>query len=102
MSRKTLHRTATRSMWMELTRPDLMGLLMESRGVSGRALAKAACCTEGTIRHLLHGRMTSCTPDLAARICLALGLSDTSLLFDGKVSTSDTHAHTVAIQAKAA
>ena len=98
MSRTTKHRAATRSMWMELTDPALMGALMKARRMSGRKLARDAGCTEGTIRHLLHGRMTSCTPDLAARICLGLGMRDTSLLFDGKVSTSDTQPHTATMQ----
>ena len=72
---------------MELVDRDLLVALQKRRRLTNVALAKEAGCGESFIRALKSGDKTSCTPELAFRLCLGLGLTDTSLLFAAKVSS---------------
>jgi len=79
---------------MELKSAELLKALMAAAGLSCAALAGRAECSEGMIRHLRKGRRTSCTPELAARVCLELGLTDMGVLFVPKTSISGTETRT--------
>ena len=79
---------------MELKSADLLKALMAAAGLSCAALADLAECSEGMIRHLRKGRRTSCSPELAARLSLELGLTDMGVLFVPKSTTSRTQAGT--------
>lgn len=73
--------------WMKLRSADTLRALMEQDDFSLGRLARYADCSKGFISHLLAGRRSSCTPELAARIAEALGVP-VSVLFDARVSTS--------------
>jgi transcriptional regulator with XRE-family HTH domain len=69
-------RTPTRwpkGAWMKLTSRDTLRALMQQKDFSRRRLARyCGLSGSGMIDHLLDGRRTSCTPQLAARIVEAL------------------------------
>jgi transcriptional regulator with XRE-family HTH domain len=58
---------------------------MEQYNFSLGRLARYADCSKGFISHLLAGRRSSCTPELAARIAEALNVP-LEVLFDAKAS----------------
>lgn len=87
---------------MELVDRDLLAAVQKARGLSNVALAKKAGCVESFIRALKSGDKKSCTPELAFRICLELGLTDTSLLFVAKVSNVSASPATARMSRKAA
>jgi transcriptional regulator with XRE-family HTH domain len=58
---------------------------MEQDDFSLARLARYADCSKGFISHLLAGRRSSCTTDLAERIAEALGVP-VEILFDPRVS----------------
>lgn len=75
--------------WMKLRSADTLRALMEQDGFSLGRLARYADCSKGFISHLLAGRRSSCTPELADRIAEALGVP-TTVLFDARLSTTGT------------
>lgn len=75
--------------WMKLRSADTLRALMEQDDFSLGRLARYADCSKGFISHLLAGRRSSCTPELASRIAEALGVPLT-VLFDAKMTTSGT------------
>lgn len=87
---------------MELTDPEMLGLLMKRKGLGNVHLADKVGCGESFIRALRTGRRNSCKPDLAFRICLELGLTDTSLLFASKEATAGVNSSTTGTSSKAA
>lgn len=80
-----------RGTWMRLRSPDTMRALMKQYNMSLGRLADYSHCTKGFISHLLAGRRTSCTPDLADRIALALNVP-TEVLFEPRKSTTNMSA----------
>lgn len=68
--------------WMRLQSADLLRSLMEDerRNFSMARLARYSGCSKSFISHLLAGRKTTCTPELADRIAEALQVP-TTLLF---------------------
>lgn len=60
---------------MKLTSRDTLRALMQQKGFSRRRLARyCGLSGSGMIDHLLDGRRSSCTPQLAARIVEALDI----------------------------
>jgi len=57
---------------MKLTSAATMRALMDQRDFSLGRLARYAGCSKGFISHLLAGRRSTCTPQLAERIAEAL------------------------------
>ncbi|PEH79591.1 transcriptional regulator [Nocardia sp. FDAARGOS_372] len=57
---------------MKLRSPDTLRALMNQDDFSLARLARYADCSKGFISHLLMGRRSSCTPQLAQRIAEAL------------------------------
>lgn len=72
---------------MRLRSPATLRALMEQYDFSLGRLARYAACSKGFISHLLSGRRSSCTPDLATRIAEALNVP-IEILFDPRVSPS--------------
>lgn len=72
---------------MKLQSADLLRSLMEDdrRDFSMARLARYAGCSKSFISHLLAGRKTTCTPELAERIAEALDVPVT-LLFEPNAS----------------
>ncbi|MEC4836837.1 helix-turn-helix transcriptional regulator [Mycobacteroides chelonae] len=70
---------------MKLRSADTLRALMEQDKFSLGRLARYSGCSKGFISHLLAGRRSSCTPDLAERIAEALHVP-TAVLFDPRVS----------------
>ena len=60
--------------WMQLTSRDTLKALIEQRGFSYERLARYAGCSKSFISHLVKGRKSTCTPELAARIAEALSV----------------------------
>lgn len=73
---------------MRLRSADTLRALMEQDQFSLGRLARYAGCSKGFVSHLLAGRRSSCTPELAERISEALGIP-LAVLFEARVSTSD-------------
>ena len=61
-----------RGTWMRLQSADTLRALMAQRGFSLDRMARYAGCSKGFISHLLAGRKTTCTPELAMRIAEAI------------------------------
>ncbi|WP_367576186.1 helix-turn-helix domain-containing protein [Mycobacteroides abscessus] len=74
--------------WMKLRSADTLRALMEQDKFSLGRLARYAGCSKGFISHLLSGRRSSCTPELAERIAEALHVP-IAVIFDPKMSTTD-------------
>jgi transcriptional regulator with XRE-family HTH domain len=74
---------------MKLKSPGLLRELMgpDAANLSLGELAHFSGCSKGFISHLLAGRRSSCTPDLADRIARSLRVPVT-VLFDVRVSPS--------------
>jgi transcriptional regulator with XRE-family HTH domain len=72
---------------MRLRSPATLRALMEQYNFSLGRLARYADCSKGFISHLLSGRRSSCTPELAARIAEALNVP-LEVLFEVKRSPS--------------
>ncbi|AVO21648.1 XRE family like HTH DNA binding protein [Mycobacterium phage MooMoo] len=70
---------------MKLRSADTLRALMEQYDFSLGRLARYAGCSKGFISHLLAGRRSSCTPDLADRIAEALHVP-TTVLFEERVT----------------
>lgn len=73
--------------WMKLRSAETLRALMAQDDFSLARLARYSGCSKGFISHLLAGRRTSCTPQLANRISEALHVP-TSVLFEVRVSSS--------------
>ena len=71
--------------WMRLQSANTLRALMGQRGFSLDRMARYAGCSKGFISHLLAGRKTTCTPELALRIAEALDVP-LDLLFVPSVS----------------
>lgn len=72
---------------MRLRSPATLKALMEQYNFSLARLARYADCSKGFVSHLLAGRRSSCTPELAGRIAEALNVP-LEVLFDPRVSPS--------------
>lgn len=70
---------------MRLQSAGTLSALMKQRGFSMSRLARYAGCSKSFISHLIAGRKTTCTPELAERIAEALEVP-LSLLFVPSVS----------------
>lgn len=57
---------------MRITSADTLRALMAQRQFSLDRMARYAGCSKGFISHLLAGRKSTCTPELALRIAEAL------------------------------
>lgn len=73
--------------WMKLRSPDTLRALMNQDDFSLARLARYADCSKGFISHLLMGRRSSCTPQLAQRIAEALHVP-VEVLFEPRASPS--------------
>lgn len=71
--------------WMKLRSPDTLRALMNQDDFSLARLARYADCSKGFISHLLMGRRSSCTPQLAQRIAEALHVP-VEVLFEPRLS----------------
>lgn len=70
---------------MRLRSAETLRALMRQDDFSLARLARYADCSKGFISHLLSGRRSSCTVDLAERIAEALRVP-TEVLFEVKAS----------------
>lgn len=69
---------------MRLRSPATLRALMEQYEFSLSRLARYADCSKGFISHLLAGRRSSCTAQLAERIAEALNVP-TEVLFEARM-----------------
>jgi transcriptional regulator with XRE-family HTH domain len=72
---------------MRLQSGEILRAFMRQRGISERTLARYAGCSRAMVGHLLHGRKTTCTPQLAVKIAEALSVP-LEALFVPRVSTN--------------
>ena len=70
---------------MRLQSADTLRALMVQRGFSLDRMARYSGCSKGFISHLLAGRKTTCTPELALRIAEAIDVP-LDLLFVSSLS----------------
>jgi transcriptional regulator with XRE-family HTH domain len=75
---------------MRLQSGEILRAFMRQRGISERTLARYAGCSRAMVGHLLHGRKTTCSPQLAVKIAEALSVP-LEALFAPRMSTSDVH-----------
>lgn len=61
-----------RGTWMRLQSSDTLRALMGQKGFSMGRLARYSGCSKSFVSHLVAGRKTTCTPELATRIAEAL------------------------------
>lgn len=73
---------------MKLRSPETLRALMRQDDFSLARLARYADCSKSFISHLLSGRRSSCTPELAERITEALHVP-VEVLFEPKMSPSE-------------
>ena len=73
---------------MKLRSPETLRALMRQDDFSLARLARYADCSKSFISHLLSGRRSSCTPELAERITEALHVP-VEVLFEPKTSPSE-------------
>src|SRR5690349_15598655 len=86
-----------RGTWMRLKSADLLQALMRPDRTQDPVrydiplakLARYSGCSKGFISHLMAGRRSSCTPELAERIAEALNVP-LEVLFEPNVSTDST------------
>lgn len=74
---------------MKLKSADVLRALMEQNRFSLARLARYSGCSKSFISHLLSGRRTSCTPELAENIAEALNLP-LSVIFEPRVTPSSS------------
>lgn len=74
--------------WMKLQSGEILRAFMRQRGISERTLARYAGCSRAMISHLLHGRKTTCTPELAVKITEALTVPLEALFMPRMSATS--------------
>lgn len=74
---------------MRLRSRDTLKALMDQYDLSLKDLADFSACSKGFISHLLAGRRSSCTPELAERIARSLHVPVT-VLFEPRASTTST------------
>lgn len=86
MNRPNQRRRWPKGTWMKLQSRDILRSLMEDerRNFSMSKLARYSGCSKSFISHLLAGRKTSCTPELAERIAEALDVPVTLLFVPGE------------------
>lgn len=73
--------------WMRLTSKDTLRALIRQRGLSYGDIGKMADCHRTMISQLVNGNRTSCTPELAERIALCLGVPS-EVLFVAQASAA--------------
>ena len=78
---------------MRLRSAETLRALMRQQNLSLSALASAAQCSKSFISHLLAGRRSTCTDELASRIASALDVP-VHVLFVPSKSITDRHAET--------
>jgi len=78
---------------MRLRSAETLRALMRQQSLSLSALASAAQCSKSFISHLLAGRRSTCTEELAGRIASALDVP-VHVLFVPSKSITDRHADT--------
>lgn len=79
--------------WMKLANANTLRALMEQKGMGMGRLARYAGCSKGFISHLLAGRRSTCTPQLAERIAEALDVP-ASVLFVPSLTSGDGQSDT--------
>lgn len=74
MNRTAQRKRWPKGTWMKLQSRDILKSLMEDerRNFSMARLARYSGCSKSFISHLLAGRKSTCTPELATRIAEAL------------------------------
>ncbi len=77
--------------WMKLLSPEILRAFMRQRSISERTLARYAGCSRAMVGHLLHGRKTTCTPQLAERIAEALSVPLEGLFMPKMPSATRQH-----------
>jgi transcriptional regulator with XRE-family HTH domain len=75
---------------MRLKSPEILQAFMNQKKFSMGRLATYSRCSKGFISHLLAGRKTSCTEELAKRIAEALDVPLVAL-FDPRTSADSGH-----------
>ena len=60
--------------WMKLTSKDTLRALIKQRGLSYGVIGEMCGCHRSMISALVNGHRTSCTPDLADKIAVVLGV----------------------------
>lgn len=60
--------------WMKLTSKDTLRALIKQRGLSYGDIGEMAGCHRTMVSQLVNGNRTSCTPELAEKIALCLGV----------------------------
>lgn len=73
--------------WMRLTSKDTLRALIKQRGLSYGDIGQMADCHRTMISQLVNGNRTSCTPELAERIALCLGVPS-EVLFVAQASAT--------------
>lgn len=73
--------------WMRLTSKDTLRALIKQRGLSYGDIGQMADCHRTMISQLVNGNRTSCTPELAERIALCLGVPS-EVLFVAQASAA--------------
>lgn len=76
--------------WMKLTSQATLRALIKQRGMSYEDVGRACNCHRSMISALVNGYRTSCTPQLAERIALYLGVPR-EVLFEAKTSAPSGH-----------
>lgn len=93
MHTKTHTQRWPKGTWMKLTSANTLRALMEQKAFSRRRLARyCGLAGTGMIDHLLAGRRTSCTPQLAGRIAEALDVPLDILFVPAVPSAARQHA----------
>lgn len=86
MHTNTTRRRWPKGTWMRLQSAETLRALMGQRGFSMGRMARYAGCSKSFISHLVAGRKSTCTPELATRIAEALEVPLT-ILFVPSAST---------------
>jgi len=69
-----MRRNWPKGTWMKLTSKDTLRALIKQKGLSYRDIGDLADCHRSMISQLANGHRTSCTPILAEKIAVCLGV----------------------------
>lgn len=69
-----MRRNWPKGTWMRLTSKDTLRALIGQKGLSYRDVGELANCHRSMISQLANGHRTSCTPPLAEKIAVCLGV----------------------------
>lgn len=74
--------------WMKLQSKDTLRALIKQRGLSYGDIGEMAGCHRSMVSALTNGHRTSCTPELAEKIALCLGVPSEVLFVANASATS--------------